>query len=270
MAVPNPYTEPAQVGLRIDFATLLGIALAFFLVLLAINAEGGLESFLDMRSALIVIGGTLGATLVNFSLDDVGRSFALLRTAFLPDDSSGPQRIDALLACARRFRAESKEQLQDAADQEPDNFFRKCLTLLIEGHGAEEIRRVMEIELDCAEDRHRRGAQLFQTMGNIAPAMGLIGTLIGLVQMLQKINNPSDIGPAMALALLTTFYGAVLAQLVCFPIAGKLRARSREEMLLKEMTIEGVAAIAEGVNPRSIELRLHGFLRPSERHSQYD
>ncbi len=266
----QPDSAAAPVAVRIDFATLLGIGIAFFLVLAAINAEGGLGAFLDSRSALIVLGGTFGATLVNFSLEDVGRTFALLRTAFLPDDHSGMQRIEAVLACARRFRSESREMLQDAADQEPDGFFRKCLTLLIEGQNDKEIRRIMEIELGCSEDRHRRGAQLFQTMGNIAPAMGLIGTLIGLVQMLQKINNPSDIGPAMAIALLTTFYGAVLAQLVCFPIAGKLRARSREEVLLKELTIEGISAIAEGVNPRSIELRLLGFLKPTERRSQYD
>lgn len=264
------YPQMAQVGLRIDYATLVGIALAFFLLLLAISSEGGLDSFLDLRSALIVLGGTLGATLVNFSVEDFARTLSLLRTAFLPDESSGPQRIEAILACARKFRAENREQLDELIGREPDPFFRKSLTLLSEGLSAQEIRKILEIELDSAADRHRRGAQLFQTMGNISPAMGLIGTLIGLVQMLQVINNPSDIGPAMSIALLTTFYGSVLAQMICFPIAGKLRARSKEEALLKELTAEGVAGIAEGTNPRVIELRLHGFLRPAERQSQYE
>lgn len=260
----------SQSNLRIDYATLIGIAGAFFLVLMAIDAEGGLESFLDARSAMIVLGGTLGAALVSFSLEDFARTLSLLRTAFLPDHTSGPARIERILEATRKFRAERKERMIDVAEEEPDDFFRKGLVLLSEGQSAQEIRRIMEIELECSEDRHRRGAQLFSTMGNIAPAMGLIGTLIGLVQMLQKIDNPSDIGPAMSIALLTTFYGTVLAQLICFPIASKLRARSQEEYLLKELTIEGVAATAEGINPRTIELRLLGFLRPTERRSQYE
>jgi len=154
--------------------------------------------------------------------------------------------------------------------RERDPFFKKCLMLLVDGYDAPELRKILEMELAYLDDRHRRGARLFQTMGAIAPAMGLIGTLIGLVQMLGNLDDPSEIGPAMAVALLTTFYGAVLANLVFLPLAGKLRTRSEEETLYKEMTIEGICGIAEGLNPRMIKQRLFSFLPPEKRYAEYE
>ncbi len=252
-----------------DSATVLGACIAFGLLLAAIILGGGFFSFLDLKSLLIVVGGTVGATLISFPLKEFLRVFATLRLAIYPDHSSGLQRVGRVLEIAQRARTDGELSIEGLSASEPDGFFRKGLELLVDQIPAAEIRRILELELANLEDRHRRGAELFQTMGAIAPAMGLIGTLIGLVRMLETLENPSEIGPGMALALLTTFYGATLAHLVFLPIAGKLRARSEEERLIKEMTLEGIVAVAEGVNPMLIERRLHCFLPPEERYTRF-
>ncbi|MCB0359500.1 MAG: motility protein A [Bdellovibrionales bacterium] len=268
---PRPVSYRQQWNIQsVDYGTFAGAAAAFGLVFLAIYLGGGLSSFLDLKSLLIVIGGTIGATLVNFPLQDFLRSMSILKTTLFPTPHSSRQRIRKILELARRIRSDGVLALQDEATGEPDMFFRKCIEMIVDGHEPDEIRQVLEIELSFLEDRHRRGAQLFQTMGAIAPAMGLIGTLIGLVQMLQNLSNPNEIGPAMAVALLTTFYGAVFANLVFLPIAGKLRSRSEEEFFLKELTIEGIIGVARGQNPRMIEQRVLSFLPPEERQSEYD
>lgn len=254
----------------LDFATLLGIIAAFGLMLTAIAMGSGLRMFLNLESFMIVAGGTLGATLINFPLEDFRRSIAVLRTAFFPSNSSSLIRLHQIIDMARRSKASGNLVIQRDIINEEDSFLRKGVELVVDGIPASTIRSILSIELASLEDRHRRGAQLFQSMGAVTPAMGLIGTLIGLVQMLQHLHDPSQIGPAMATALLTTFYGAVLAYVVFVPLAGKLRARSREEALFKEMTIEGLACIAEGLNPRIIEQHLLSFLPPERRVSQYD
>ena len=255
---------------KLDVATLTGIVAAFGLVIVAIKLGGGLSYFFDAKALLIVLGGTLGATLVNFPLRDFSRAMPALKTAFFPDQFSTKLRTSKILDYARKYRASGPESVQAELRKESNRFLRDCIELLTEGHGEDEIRKVLEIELGFSEDRHRRSAQLFQTMGTIAPAMGLVGTLIGLVQMLQNLDSPSGIGPAMAVALLTTFYGALFANLVFLPIAGKLRSRSEEEFLLKELTIEGIAGVAAGANPRVIERRLLSFLPPEQRQSEYE
>lgn len=255
---------------QFDLATLLGILAAFGLVGLAIQSGGGIDAFLNPNSLLIVLGGTLGATLINYPLSEFARSLSLLENAFFPTRGSVQLRVKKILGLARAMRSGGGDDIKEIIFQEPDTFFRKAIELLADEESDTEIRKVMDIELSFLEDRHRRGAQMFQTMGMIAPAMGLIGTLIGLVQMLQQLDDPNQIGPSMAVALLTTFYGAILANLVFIPIAGKLRTRSEEDFLLKELTIEGVAGIAEGINPHLIEKRILGFLPPSERVSEYE
>lgn len=254
---------------QIDRGTLVGISAAFGLVFLAILLGGGAGSFFDFNSLLIVLGGTFGATLVNFPLDDLVKASGLIRTAFFPDRSSGLLRMRRLTELSEIVRAEGVVGLESAIRRETDPFFRKAIELVADALPPEDIRRILEIDLSFLGDRHRRGAQVFQTMGTIAPAMGLVGTLIGLVQMLRTLSDPSSVGPGMAVALLTTFYGAVLANLVFLPLAGKLRARSAEEALIKEMTIEGAVDIARGMNPRILEECLMSFLSPDLRVSRY-
>lgn len=255
---------------NIDYATLTGIACAFGLVLLAIVLGGNFLSYLDFESALIVLGGTVGATLITFPLEDFQKTFEVLRPALFPDHASARHRMDKLLEFAKVSRAEGGLSLETYAFREPDPFFRKCLELVVDQVPKDDIKRILDIELSFLEDRHRRGAQILQTMGAVAPAMGLIGTLIGLVRMLQNLHDPSQIGPGMAVAILTTFYGALLAYVVFLPLAAKLRMRSEEEQLIKELTIEGALCIVDGLNPRIIEQRLQSFLPPGERHSQFE
>ncbi len=146
-----------------------------------------------------------------------------------------------------------------------DKFFSKGLQMLVDGIEVGSIKAVLEKEIDYVSERHRQGAEIFTTLATFAPALGMIGTLIGLVQMLQSLDDPSSIGPAMAIALITTFYGALLANMLFLPMAGKLKKRNTEEMLVMELILEGVISIAAGENPRVMEQKLQVFLSPKHR-----
>ena len=252
-----------------DSGTVIGLLLAFGLILLAISLGSGTAVFFDIPSLMIVLGGTFGAALVSYPLDDVLRLPELIKSALYYDDAPVQARLRRLLEIADRFRTEGAAALQQEQEREPDPYFRKGLGLVADALSSEDIRRILELEISFQIDRHRKGAQLLTALGTIAPAMGLLGTIIGLVQMLKNLNDPSSIGPAMAVALITTFYGSLLSNLVFLPLAGKLRARSHEEVLLKEMTAEGVVHISRGMNPRILEECLFGFLSPEIRISRY-
>ena len=269
-ALINPLRAPDKPGAEFDYATLAGITAALGLVLLSIVIGGNISSFLDLNSFLIVFGGTIGATLINYPITDVARTLIVLRNALWPDTSSAAARLREIVELAGRARADGVLSLEGVLYNESDPFFRRCVQLVVDGLQFEDVRRTLEIELLHIEDRHRRGAQIFQSMGTVAPGMGLIGTLIGLVQMLQHLDDPSKIGPGMATALLTTFYGAFLSYVVFNPLAGKLRSRSHEEMTIKEMTIEGILCILRDMNPRLIEQRLLCFLPPEQRDSKFE
>ena len=158
-----------------------------------------------------------------------------------------------------RFMATSPEK-KDIKDE----FLKKGVQLSIDGLEPEEIRDILDTEIDYIRNRHQLGAEIFTTMGTFAPAMGMIGTLIGLVQMLQRMDDPSTIGPAMALALLTTFYGSIMANICCMPVAGKLKTRSKEEMLVKEMIVQGIISLSNGDNHRIVEQKLMAFIPPNK------
>ncbi|MDY0042447.1 MAG: motility protein A, partial [Desulforhabdus sp.] len=246
------------------------IVSAFALVLISISLGSGLSLFFNIPSIMIVVGGTLGATMVNYPLKDVLGVFKIIKNVFFTKVWSADQVIDKFIEFSNISRKEGMLALEGHIDELQDNFFSKGLQLSIDGMQPEAIREIMEIEIDYLQERHRSGAEILDTMAAFFPAMGMIGTLIGLVQMLQTMDDPSTIGPAMAVALLTTFYGAVAANLVCLPMAGKLRKRSKEESLIKEMVISGIVAIANGENPRIIEQKLHSFIPPDSRESRFD
>jgi len=155
--------------------------------------------------------------------------------------------------------------LESSIKEVGDQYFAKGLQLVVDGIEINSVRNVLEKDIEYSSDRHRLGAEVFVTIGTFAPALGMIGTLIGLVQMLQNLEDPSQIGPSMAVALLTTFYGTLVANLIFLPIAGKLKTRSKEEMLVKELIMEGVISIASGENPRIMEQKLQSFIPPKSR-----
>jgi chemotaxis protein MotA len=151
-----------------------------------------------------------------------------------------------------------------------DPFFIKGLQMAVDGQEPDNLKEMLDREIEYIEERHGKGANILLAVGGTAPAMGMIGTLIGLVQMLQTMSDPSSIGPAMAVALLTTFYGAVIANVLCMPLAGKLKNRSAAEILDKTLVAEGMKSILEGENPRVIEQKLHAFVAPKERQSNFN
>ena len=248
-----------------DIATLVGIVTAFLLVIGAIAVKGGLSFFIDVPSFLIVAGGTLGATLINYPLSDVIGVISVVKKAFFSDVKQPGELVPKMVEFATIARKEGVLALENEEGKAEDPFLAKALRLVVDGTEPELIKQVLETEKSYLEERHRVGYGIFETMGTFAPAFGMIGTLIGLVMMLQMMDDPSAIGPSMSIALITTFYGAVLANIIFLPIAGKLKKRSDEEILYKEMIIAGLLSIQSGDIPRVVEQKLNTFLAPKRR-----
>jgi chemotaxis protein MotA len=245
-----------------DIATIAGIVSAFGLVITAIMMGSGLSLFIDIQSLMIVVGGTLGATLINYPLKDVLKVMSVVKNAIFARQHRAQDLIANFVTLSSQARREGILALEPAIKEMDDDFLTKGLQLSVDGLEPQAIQTILETEVEHIQERHRLGAEIFSTMGTFAPALGMIGTLIGLVQMLQTMDDPSTIGPAMAVALLTTFYGAIIANIVCNPIAGKLRNRSSEEVLAKDLMVEGIMSIASGENPRILEQKLNAFLAP--------
>ncbi|MFZ3114935.1 MAG: MotA/TolQ/ExbB proton channel family protein [Syntrophales bacterium] len=252
-----------------DLATIIGIVSAFSLVLVAVASGGGLSWFLDGPSALIVLGGTFGAVLVNYPLADVLGVIKVAQNAFFKKGQKAKAAIELLVMMSKISRRDGMLALQNMTHRLRDPFLIKAVNLLIDGLEPPDLTNILDTELDFIEERHRLGAEIFTTMGNYAPAMGMTGTLIGLVQMLMRMNDPSSIGPAMSVALVTTFYGVVLAYLLFLPLAGKLKRLSAQELLVKQLIINGILSIQAGDNPRILEQKLHAFISPHERKSVF-
>jgi chemotaxis protein MotA len=253
-----------------DFATIVGIVAAFGLLIATILLGSGLGAFINIPSVLVVIGGTVTATMINYPMKEVIGTMKVVKNAFLASSLTYSEVIANFVNYATRARKEGILALEASLPEIQDAFLKKGLQLTIDGLEPQAITDIMETEIAFIEDRHSLGAEIFQTMGTFAPAFGMIGTLIGLVQMLQNMEDPSSIGPSMAVALLTTFYGAVMANVLFLPIAGKLKTRSKEECLLKEMILHGIISLSRGDNPRIIEQKLHSFLPPVLRISTFD
>jgi len=250
-----------------DIATVLGVISAFGLVIIAIFMGGGIQLFINIPSLMIVVGGTLGATMINYPLKDVFGVLNVVKKALFTRNIPVDELIKRFIKFANKSRKEGILSLEGEIKNLTDEFLKKGIQLSIDGLEPQEISNVLETEVDFIRTRHQMGAEIFSTMGAFAPALGMIGTLIGLVQMLQTMEDPSSIGPAMAVALLTTFYGSIMANIVCLPIAGKLRTRSKEEVLAKEMSIQGIISISNGDNPRILEQKLLAFIPPNQRES---
>ncbi len=248
-----------------DISTVIGIVAGTALLVAAIAADGSLLGFWNVPSLLVVIGGTVAATLVNHSLSDVTRVMGMVRVAFTRQAYSGIGLINQLVALAEKARREGLLAMEEEAAQIEDAFLKKGIQLIVDGTDPDLVRRVLEIELAFQEERHRAGQGIFEDMGAYAPAFGMIGTLIGLINMLADIDDADKIAPGMALALITTLYGSVLANLVFLPLAGKLRSRSNEEVLYRQIMLEGILSIQAGENPRLVEEKLTAFLSPQQR-----
>jgi len=245
-----------------DIATLIGIVSGVGLVLIAILRGGGLSIFINVPSLMITLGGTLGATFINFPFSRVMGVMSVVKNAFFSKGVSPDEIIRELVNFATIARREGVLALEERISSLNDSFLQKGLQLAVDGTAPETIREILRTDIDYLESRHKVGQEIFTAMGTYAPAFGMIGTLIGLIQMLRTLDDPSKIGQGMATALITTFYGALLANLICLPIAGKLRMRSEEEIFSRELIIEGILSIQSGDNPRIVEEKLKAFISP--------
>ena len=252
----------------IDKATPIGLVLGVGLILISIAiGGGGLMPFVDVPSIMIVFGGSIAATLINFPLAKVLSVFSVVKNCFfvkLPEPKEAIATFSDLSAVARRDGLLALEAKMEAID---DPFLKRGLELVVGGSTKEEITASMETELAYIEQRHGTGKKIVDSIGAAAPAFGMIGTLIGLVQMLRSLDDPSNIGAGMAVALLTTLYGAVVANLFCIPLAGKLETKGNEETLIRELMITGLQSSVEGHAPRATEERLLAFLSQGSRTS---
>lgn len=252
-----------------DITTIIGIISAFTLVISAILFGGSLSMFINIPSLMIVVGGTIGAAMINYPLPDIVKVTKVVRNAFFFKAFTAKELIGNFVNLAGTARREGILALETALNDINDDFMKKGLQLSVDGLEPVSIKDILDTEVGNIQERHKLGAEIFTTLGTFAPAMGMIGTLIGLVQMLQTMDDPSSIGPAMAVALLTTFYGSVLANIVCLPIAGKLRNKSAEEVMMKGLMSEGIMSIAKGDNPRLLEQKLNAFLAPNLRETSF-
>ena len=250
---------------KMDMLTVLGIISGIVLVLAAIVSKGSLSIFYDPASLMITIGGSFSALLIRFQFEQIRMVFNVTRNAFFTEVASIGYIISDFVRLGQKARKEGLLSLEDDIAEMTDPFTKKGLQMVVDGLEPELIKDIMYIELDCLEARHRLGQELFKFWGALAPSFGMIGTLIGLILMLVNLDDVAAIGPGMAVALLTTFYGALLANLVFIPIAGKLQMRSEAEISVKEAVIEGVLSIQAGTNPRILHEKLKAFVSPKEK-----
>ena len=251
-----------------DLASVIGLAAGIGFIFFAIITGGNIFTYLDFKSILIVGGGTIGATLINYPLVEVLGVIKVVRKAFLHKEDTPIGIIKILVSFAETARREGILSLEQQAASLDDEFLKTGITLAVDGTEPEHIRDIMTTEINYISERHRIGAGIFESMGMYSPAFGMIGTLIGLVGMLSTMQDPSTIGPSMAVALITTLYGALAANLIFLPIAGKLKARSAGEILVKELCVEGIMSIQSGDNPRIVEDKLKAFVAPSLRKTE--
>ncbi|MCL1127397.1 flagellar motor protein PomA [Shewanella surugensis] len=246
-----------------DLATLIGLIGAFVFVVIAMTNSGGLEIFFNVPSILIVVLGSLFVVMMKYNLKQFFGAAKIAIKAFMfkldiPDDL-----IEQAVVMADAARKGGFLALEEA--QISNSFMKKSVDMLVDGHDADVVRDALEKDILLTEQRHKLGIGIFRSFGDVAPAMGMIGTLIGLVGMLSNMDDPKSIGPAMAVALLTTLYGAVLANMVAIPIADKLSLRMGEEMLNRHLIMDAVLAIQDGQNPRVIDSFLKNYLSEKQR-----
>lgn len=249
-----------------DLATLIGLVAAFGIVLASIVLGGSAGTFLNTPSLLVVLGGTIAVTMMKFSLGKFLGAAGIALKAFLHKPTPPEELIDTAVELAKTARQGGLLALEDA--EVPDEFMKSGLGLLIDGHPADIVRSMLTKDMNLTLARHNDGQDIFKAIGDVGPAMGMIGTLIGLVQMLANMDDPKQIGPAMAVALLTTLYGAILANMFALPIADKLAVRSREEGATKSLVIDALIGIQGGQNPRVIASMLETYLPKSKRNQE--
>ncbi|MUV39293.1 putative 29.3 kDa protein in ccpA 3'region [Lentibacillus sp. JNUCC-1] len=246
-----------------DILTPIGITLGFIMIMLAILSKGGgegIRSFLDVASIFVVIGGLGASMLISFKMDQIKLTNSVIKEAFHQNEQRLPELIHLFVRLSERARREGLLALENELEEVEDPFIKKGVLLAVDGIEPDIITDIMNAEITAMEERHYKGRSIIEKAGEYAPAWGMIGTLVGLVLMLNSLQDPTTLGPNMAVALLTTLYGTVLSNLIFIPMAGKLESKTEEELFIKQVIIEGVIGVQSGQNPRILEEKLSAFL----------
>ena len=246
-----------------ELTTVFGVIFGLFSLITGFLMEGGhAGALLSPAAALIVFGGTIGATVVSFSLTELKTVPKLLRVTLFQKLLNELALIEQLVSLADKVRREGLLYLENELPNVEDDFMRKGIQLVVDGTDPELVRQIMETELYSVQERHQTGALIFDTAGGYAPTMGIIGTVMGLVHVLGNLTNPEELGPSIALAFLATLYGVGSANVFWLPLGAKLKTLSKKEVLLREIMLEGIMSIQAGYNPVLIRERLTAFLKP--------
>ncbi|MDN3680036.1 flagellar motor protein PomA [Vibrio tapetis subsp. quintayensis] len=246
-----------------DLATLIGLIGAFAFVIMAMVLGGGIGIFIDIQSILIVVGGSTFVVLMKFTMGQFFAATKIAVKAFMFKTDEPEDLISKIVEMADAARKGGFLALEEM--EITNSFMQKGIDLLVDGHDADVVKATLQKDIALTNERHEFGSATFKAYGDVAPAMGMIGTLVGLVAMLSNMDDPKSIGPAMAVALLTTLYGAILSNMVFFPIADKLNLRKEQETLNRRLIMDGVLAIQDGQNPRVIDSYLKNYLNESKR-----
>jgi chemotaxis protein MotA len=248
-----------------DIATIVGILLGFLVITSAIVVGGGWQMFVHIPSLAITMGGMICATLIHFSLPQFLGIFSIIKKTVVAKIPSQSELIQRMVNYAAINRRDGALALEREISNVSNLFLVRALQMLVEGRDSDGISDFMELEIRTLQERHATGKKILEFMGAAAPAFGMIGTLIGLIQMLRSLNSPEQIGGGMAVALLTTFYGALTANLIFLPLAGKLALYSKAETTAMEMVVEGACSIARGDSPTAVREKMQAFVSQSRR-----
>jgi len=248
----------------LDLTTLIGITAGFACVVISILWGGNLSDYFDGSSVFITLGGVTCATLASFPFKRILNVFKAVKKAFAKDTVNFYDDVEMLIRMANTARREGILALENTADEIEDPFLKKGIMLIVDGSDPELIKGILETDLDFLRERHAEVRAVLEAAASYSPAFGMIGTLIGLINMLQNLNDMDALGPSMSVALVTTFYGSMLANLIFMPLSRKLKAVGNREYLRKELMLEGMLSIQDGENPRIIREKLNAFVARAE------
>lgn len=251
-----------------DKGIAIGVVVALGGILLGLRLDGGnVSQILQPTAALIVFGGTMGAVLVQFPLPSVLGSFRRMIEVFLRAAPDPAGVVGEMVTYANKARKEGVVSLDSELERIQEPFLKRALMLAVDGTEPQELRNMMELELDNRLEREERAALVFEAAGGFSPTIGIIGAILGLIQVMQHLNQIEEVGRGIAVAFVATIYGVASANLFFLPLAGKIKIRVREEQMLREMMLEGVVSILEGINPRMLQTKLQGFLASDQQAS---
>ncbi len=251
---------------KMDMATAIGMGSTLSVIIGALALTGSLLSYIDVHGILMVIVGTITITAISYSGEDLKKSIEIIRSAFIKNVRSPSGMARQLLDLATLVRMKGPLAISQVEHEiRKDPFLYQGVMFIADGYTADEINRILTQDIESVIDRHRRTASIARRAAEIAPAMGLIGTLMGLVQMLNNLDDPNKIGPAMAIALLTTFYGAMMSTVILMPLAAKLERNSGEDVMIKDMVLTAIVSMARQDHPRKLEHELNMLLPPGQR-----